>query len=712
MRRAFRSLSDAFAAILTEIQGINSVFVSASLPVSVNTQGTFLNQVFVGMFRPDAGGSPKWLGNLKQYQLKYDAATNTVRLGDADGLDAIDAGTGFVSVLARSYWTTLVDVLDQLGSRQDGHGQRFEGWAGGAERRRSATAARSEPDDAGQPKGVHVRGGCDDRCAQLHCERSPFGDSVQYDDAQSGERGYVGGVQLSVGVVDDDNGSRRHRRLGQLGRGTDNLGNESGPGGTTTVRPTIHGDVLHSRPVALNYGGSPPRVVVFYGSNDGMLRAIEGRQTGSAAGNEIWAFVAPEHLKKLYRLRDESPKLNLPSVAAGSANNKDYFLDGPIGAYQEGTTAIIYVAARRGGNFIYAIDVSDPDNPKFKFKLSPSTSGMSNLGQTWSIPKVTKVRDGTTSGKVVLIFGGGYDTAEDTNTAGTTGRGVYVVDALTGTVIKQFLTSADGASTISTSIPSDVTIVNVDRDAKGFVDRAYVGDLAGNVWRMDLDDPSSSTNDPAGWKLHKLASLGARKFFYPPDVVMGATFHAVVIGSGDREKPLVQTSSDRFYMIKDMKLGLDGTGQTTITQSDLVVNTADSTSAKGWYYSFSTDGERVVNAPLTIGGSVYFGTNKPITVGACKADLGESRSYAMSFLDGSGTRAPGGVGTGDTLYSEVLTGGGLPPSPIAGLVDISGTIVAVCLGCGERRSAFEAEPRPIDPNPVRRKVYWKFKNDK
>ena len=196
------------------------------------------------------------------------------------------------------------------------------------------------------------------------------------------------------------------------------------------------------------------------------------------------------------------------------------------------------MAARRGGNFIYAIDVSDPDAPRFKFKLSPSTPGLSGLGQTWSMPKVTKVRDGTASGKVVLIFGGGYDTAEDSGTAGTTGRGVYVVDALTGTVLKQFLTAADGASTISTSIPSDVTIVNVDRDAKGFADRAYVGDMAGNVWRMDLDDPSSTTNAAAGWKLHKLASLGARKFFYPPDVVLGATFHAVLIGSGDREKPL------------------------------------------------------------------------------------------------------------------------------------------------------------------------------
>jgi len=88
------------------------------------------------------------------------------------------------------------------------------------------------------------------------------------------------------------------------------------------------------------------------------------------------------------------------------------------------------------------------------------------------------------------------------------------------------------------------------------------------------------------------------------------------------------------------------------------------------------------------------------------------RSYAMRFLDGAGARAPGGAGTGDDTYSEVLTGGGLPPSPMAGLVDIGGAIVPVCLGCGERRSAFEAGSPSINPNPVRRKLYWKFKNDK
>jgi type IV pilus assembly protein PilY1 len=284
---------------------------------------------------------------------------------------------------------------------------------------------------------------------------------------------------------------------------------------------------------------------------------------------------------------------------------------------------------------------------------------------------------------VVLIFGGGYDVAEDSGTAGTSGRGVYVVDALTGTLVTKFLTATDGSS-IQTSIPSDVTIVNVDRDANGFADRAYVGDLAGNVWRMDLDDPTSSTNNAAGWKLHRFASLGPRKFFFPPDVVLSTAYHAVLIGSGDREKPLAGTSSDYFYMIKDLKLGLNGTGQTLVTKADLVANTVTSSTAKGWYYELNASGEKVVNAPLTVGGVVYFGTNRPITQGACKAALGEARSYAMRFFDGSGTREPGGAASGDDAYSLVLNGGGLPPSPIAGLVDIGGLIVPVCIGCGER----------------------------
>ena len=98
-------LSTALNTILNEVQAVNSVFSSASLPVSVNAQGTYLNQIYLGMFRPDANASPRWLGNLKQYKLVTDS-TGQLVLGDTNGTPAISSsGTGFISPTAVSFWS-------------------------------------------------------------------------------------------------------------------------------------------------------------------------------------------------------------------------------------------------------------------------------------------------------------------------------------------------------------------------------------------------------------------------------------------------------------------------------------------------------------------------------------------------------------------------------------------------------------------------------
>ena len=60
----YRPSSEVMLAVFNEIQAVNSVFAAASLPVSVNARGTYLNQVYMGMFRPDADGHPRWRGNL------------------------------------------------------------------------------------------------------------------------------------------------------------------------------------------------------------------------------------------------------------------------------------------------------------------------------------------------------------------------------------------------------------------------------------------------------------------------------------------------------------------------------------------------------------------------------------------------------------------------------------------------------------------------
>jgi type IV pilus assembly protein PilY1 len=110
------------------------------------------------------------------------------------------------------------------------------------------------------------------------------------------------------------------------------------------------------------------------------------------------------------------------------------------------------------------------------------------------------------------------------------------------------------------AIPSDVTAINTDFDAQGYIDRVLVGDMGGNVWRFDVDDGVAGN-----WKGELLASLsnGAgekRKFFFPPAVAPQAVpfrFDAVYIGSGDKEHPLLTqsttpaTTDDRMFMLMD-----------------------------------------------------------------------------------------------------------------------------------------------------------------
>ncbi len=400
-------------------------------------------------------------------------------------------------------------------------------------------------------------------------------------------------------------------------RGQDNYDDESGPGGTVTVRPSVHGDVLHSRPVVINYGDSRG-LVVYYGSNDGVFRAVNGNSPvavppggsvpGPASssvppGGELWGLVLREHYDKLNRQRVNLPELKIPPSAPVDAKPKDYFVDGSAGVFQQLDSnglidkAFLYLTMRRGGRLIYALDVSDPANPLFMWKKSEAD--FPELGQSWSRPRVTLVNGYV---KPVLVFGAGYDPAEDqeppgTPTARSMGRGIFILDATTGNRVWQATYGASaGCTTVAAvglvpsyaqcttpemkySIPSEVAFK--DRDTDGFTDRIYVGDMGGNIWRVDLVTSSDGTaagksSAPADWRVTNLAALGCpsgacggvvtpRKFFFPPSVIsVGATaaagsYEAVVIGSGDREHPLISNVTgsahlveNRFYMIKDV----------------------------------------------------------------------------------------------------------------------------------------------------------------
>jgi type IV pilus assembly protein PilY1 len=671
-----QKIREAFEQIVTEVQAVNSVFASASLPVSVNTQGTYLNQVFIGMFRPDKSAAPRWNGNLKQYKFKASVVGSGygLNLVDADEALAINSSTGFITQCARSFWTpTTVDSY----------------WNYAGSQAKGQCTAVADSTWSNTPDGDIVEKGAAgymlratapaDRVVKTCGTCSP-GTLDNFAD------GNAAITQAALGAAD----ATERTKIIDWVRGAD-IRDEDGDGTTTEMRPSVLGDVVHSRPVAVDYGGTTG-VVVFYGANDGMLHAVNGNQTGTGAGSELWSFVAPEQYGGLKRIYSNSLPITFPSV--GDATAKPYFFDGPVTAHQDGGSVWLYATQRRGGRMVYAFNVSNPSSPQLLWRQGCTTplgddtgcmTGMSGIGQTWSALKVFKaegyVDDGTEA--PMLIMGGGYDACEDDepNTCTSTkGNKIYVFDAAAGTLLKAFDTDR--------SVAGDVTVVP---DATtGLAKYAYAADTGGNVYRITMGAAA-----PADWTITKIAALGCatatcaagtanRKFLFAPEVVVTPYFHAVLVGSGDREHPLSTNTvtagvANAFFMLKDRpseatwlsdETATCGSGVLCLSSLLEIGNNAsnpeqeDLDAKKGWYLTLSPS-EQVVTSAVVLFGEITFSTHIPANPDpdACTSNLGIARVYNIGYLNA------GAVGGSNSRFGQI-SGGGLPPSPVSGLVTV------------------------------------------
>ncbi|MGV3741149.1 MAG: pilus assembly protein PilY, partial [Burkholderiaceae bacterium] len=436
----------AMEDIFSKIQAVNSVFAAVSLPVSVNTQGTYRNQVYIGMFRPDAAAYPRWAGNLKQYKMGY--INNVLKLQDSDDVGAINSNTGFIAECVRSYWTP--STVDNYWSF----------------RPLGECLAVANSDSSNYPDGNIVDKGAQayklrstenrpaKTCAAAFASCTTLVDfdnnSVSTTDlgaASAAERDALVAWAQGKDVADPDG-------VGSID-GDENKNNVT----LTEMRPSAHGDVVHSRPVAINFGTEDdPAVVVFYGGNDGILRAVNGNRTaaieGVEAGNELWSFVAPEFYKNIKRIRDNNIKINFPgnAITTHTPLPKPYGVDGPVTAYKDASRAWIYATMRRGGRALYAfdVDVNDPTNITLKWKKgcpnllddAGCTSGFASIGQTWSAAKSLTATGYGDGASPMIMIGGGYDGCEDAdphtcNADGYTPKGnkIYVMDADSGVLL-------------------------------------------------------------------------------------------------------------------------------------------------------------------------------------------------------------------------------------------------------------------------------------
>lgn len=714
------AILNALREILVEIQAENSVFAAAALPVSATNRAQNENQVFFGMFRPDAQGLPRWFGNLKRYQVAKNDAGVLV-LADKDGVDAV-AATGFFKACSSSFWTS------DTGTYWD-----FSPTATGECTTASTSIYSDLPDgplvEKGGAAGVLRKGNNPAATATYVVNRTMFTCTSASSCPTATSPGMVSFTSSNVsasaiGAAD----STEHTRIINYTLGYDVgkvgsvYGDENQNGLTTDTRASIHGDIVHARPVPVNYGGTTG-VVAYYGTNDGTFRAVR-----TSDGVELWSFVAPEHHASLKRLVDNSPLINYPNLPSGispTPTTKTYFFDGTAGLYQnaDNTAVWIFPTMRRGGRMVYAFDVTNPVSPALKWRIGcPSltddtgcTSGFSDIGQTWSVPSVARIKGYNSGSEPLIIIGGGYDGCEDSDVAtpscgGAKGRRVYIINANTGAHIASFETER--------SVPADIALI--DRDFDGLVDHAYATDTGGNVYRIDFVNPSTGAQRASGeWAISKIATVASgssRKFLFPPSVLYAAGKAYLAFGSGDRERPLignypyVENVVNRFYMFVDDfassadPVNLDG--------STLADNTAGSTcispssTLRGWRMDLAAGrGEQTVTSSLISGGRIFFNTHRAMQAPAnqCSADLGEARGYNVGLLCAD-------------RYSVVYSGIGLAISPVQGTVTLpSGeTVTFVLGGANDPNTTSPFPPGKITPtiSQKRSRLYWYRHGDK
>jgi Tfp pilus tip-associated adhesin PilY1 len=341
-----------------------------------------------------------------------------------------------------------------------------------------------------------------------------------------------------------------------------------------------------------------------------------------------------------------------------------------------------YLAERTLGPFvlgkIVSIATTDPD------VVIPE------LGESWSEPQfgTVKTSNADTSGTAVFFIGGGYSADN------STGNAVLAINVFTGAVVKKFTASMDY------SVVSNVKIV--DADNNGFVDKVYVGDLGGRMWRfgqvttdaqgnpLSFPDNDENINN---WTAQILftaptytidSTTYTRKFFYPPSVTLEKGYDLIFMGTGDRENACDKTTAaDRIYSIKDSH------GTSSLTETDLVdvtdpddaVPNLDQTGGdvdsndsydQGWFIrlvdnsgaSEVTEGEKVLGQGVAFYKTYYVTTftpnDDPCTPG------GKAKLYAIDYKTGAAVlKFTDTDGDGEKDYSRsVVLGGGIPSKTV------------------------------------------------
>ncbi|KRG88132.1 pilus assembly protein [Stenotrophomonas daejeonensis] len=413
-------------------------------------------------------------------------------------------------------------------------------------------------------------------------------------------------------------------------------------GGTLRNRNHLLGDVVGSSPAYV-----ADTKTLYVGANDGMLHAFNAE-----TGAELFGFIPN----------------GIDWSGLGTLSRPDYthryFVDGPIVVSTKAQTPgknVLVGALGKGGKGMFALDVTTPSSPGFKWEVGATDADM---GLVQSPPIIAKLNDGTTA----LVVSNGLNSSN--------GHAVLLIYNLdTGALLKKIDTGRgsavlDDADSNGLSAPS-----GWDADGNGTLDYIYAGDMLGNVWKFDL-----SAAAPAAWGVANSnqpifsATYTASNGTVVRQPITGGLILAMhpttyktwlffgtgrLMTSGDMENKDVQSM---YGFVDDGSTLVRSGANANLTQRSVMVsgtydgkpvrafesNSELPASSKGWYLdlltppSNLTEGERIVsNAQLLGGGkqTVLVTSSVIPTASACQSD-GRGYINALDAFTGTSLSAP------------------------------------------------------------------------
>ena len=379
--------------------------------------------------------------------------------------------------------------------------------------------------------------------------------------------------------------------------------------------------------------------VIYVGGNDGMLHGFD-RDTGdevlgyvpstlfsTAATDGLHYLSDPGYTHKYYvDLRPTVADAYVKVATSGSAAWHTLLVGG----------------MRGGGRGLFALDVTDPaafsesgTGPAKTVLWEFDSTDDADLGYTFSRPSIVPMEGPNNTIQWAVILGNGY------NDQGSGEAKLFVLlieNGLDGTW------SPGDYVEISTKVgdTSDrnglSTPAVIDSNGDGLADRAYAGDLEGNMWAFDL---SGST--PGNWDVAYFDGTDPEPLFIAPNdqqitsspvIVRNKDVPTnsanvpntmVIFGTGQylTAGDLTTTNTQAMYGIWDadasnhdqldlveqtIGIGATSGGQLGRTLTDYPV---DFTSQFGWFMELPESGERLITDPVIRGDLVFFNTMTP-----------------------------------------------------------------------------------------------------